>query len=100
MVRRAGAQPALCTARHDELLRALGLGPEFGADLAPLKKENSFLTYGGNGVRHMGKRGCVGESKKKEHLRLVLQRGANFRLARRLFDLKSQIKMRDMGRVG
>ena len=28
--------------------------------------ENSLLTYGGNGVRHMGKRGCVGEFKKKE----------------------------------
>ena len=25
------------------------------------KKENSFLTYGGNGGRHMGKRGRVGE---------------------------------------
>ena len=25
------------------------------------KKENSVLTCGGNGVRHMGKRGCVGE---------------------------------------
>ena len=46
----------------------------------------------------MGKRGRVGESKKKEpkqkeHLRLVLQRDANFRLARRLFGLKPQIKM-------
>ena len=30
------------------------------------KKENHFLTYGGNGVRHMGKRGCVGELNKKE----------------------------------
>ena len=29
------------------------------------KKENSFLTYGGNGVQHMGKRACVGESKKR-----------------------------------
>ena len=27
------------------------------------KKENYFLTYGGNGVRRMGKRGCVGEKK-------------------------------------
>ena len=33
------------------------------------KKENSFLTYGGNGVRHMGKRGCVGEL--KNHLLLL-----------------------------
>ena len=41
----------------------------------------------------MGKRGRVGESKQKEHLRLVLQRDANFRLARRLFGLKPQIKM-------
>ena len=30
------------------------------------KKENSFLTYGGNGVRHMGKRRCVGELKKRK----------------------------------
>ena len=29
------------------------------------KRKNSFLTYGGNGVRHMGKRGGVGELKKR-----------------------------------
>ena len=29
------------------------------------QKENSFLTYGGNGVRHMGTRGCVGDLKIK-----------------------------------
>jgi hypothetical protein len=33
--------------------------------LKKTKKENSFLTYGGNGVRHMGKRGRVDEFKKK-----------------------------------
>ena len=27
------------------------------------KQENAFLTYGGNGVRHMGKGGGVGEFK-------------------------------------
>ena len=34
---------------------------------SPTNESNTFLTYGGNGVRHMGKRGCVGELKKKEH---------------------------------
>merc|ERR1712070_1227901 len=34
----------------------------------PTNESNKFLTYGGNGVRHMGKRGCVGELKKKEKI--------------------------------
>ena len=34
-------------------------------DLEKTKKGNSFLTYGGNGARHMGKRGVCRRIKKK-----------------------------------
>ena len=40
------------------------------------EKENSFLTYGGNGVRHMGKRGRVGELKTPFESGTHLQKGA------------------------
>ena len=42
---------------------ALGvrLRGELHLGLEKEQKEHYFLTYGGNGARHMGKRGCVGE---------------------------------------
>ena len=40
------------------------------------EKENSFLTYGGNGVRHKGKRGRVGEFKTPFESGTHLQKGA------------------------
>ena len=39
--------------------------------------ENSFLTYGGNGVRHMGKMGCVGELKPPQKENSFLTYGGN-----------------------
>ena len=39
------------------------------------KKENPFLTYGGNGVRHVGKSGGVGEFQKKRTLSSSLRHG-------------------------
>ena len=48
------------------LLRAIEREEEEPANLKKTKEENSFLTYGGNGVRLMGKRGRVGELKKNQ----------------------------------
>ena len=42
----------------------------------PGRGKTSFRTYGGNGGRHMGKRGCVGELKKNDiHRRINFGQG-------------------------
>ena len=40
--------------------RGLDMWQKWGVWEQITKQENSFLTCGGNGVRHMGKMGCVG----------------------------------------
>ena len=53
MVERAGGVFLICSDHGSrEMVERAG-------GVKKTKKENSFLTYGGNGVRHMGKMGCV-----------------------------------------
>ena len=64
--RRRRAEARRTARAADALARLIELRAhvlELRAQVAHLKteKENSFPTYGGNGVRHMGKMGRVGE---------------------------------------